>query len=81
MLSFALATLYLTLLGVDITTAVSAVASSLGNVGPGLERVGPFDDYAWLPASAKWLLAVCMLLGRLEFSALLVLCLPSFWKQ
>jgi trk system potassium uptake protein TrkH len=79
--SFALGTLYLTLAGVDIVTSISAVASSLGNVGPGLERVGPFDDYVWLPASAKWLLALCMLLGRLEFSALLVLCLPSFWKQ
>jgi trk system potassium uptake protein TrkH len=80
MASLALATLYLTLLGVDITTALSAAASTLGNVGPGLMQVGPFNDYAWLPGSAKWVLAACMLLGRLEFSALLVLCLPSFWK-
>lgn len=79
--SFALTTLCLTLLEVDIITAVTAAASTLGNVGPGLERVGPFDHYAWLPVSAKWLLAACMLLGRLEFSALLVLCLPSFWKS
>lgn len=79
--SFAMTTLCLTLLEVDIITAVTAAASTLGNVGPGLERVGPFDHYAWLPVSAKWLLAACMLLGRLEFSALLVLCLPSFWKS
>jgi trk system potassium uptake protein TrkH len=79
--SFVLSTLYLTLLGIDMVTAISAAASALGNVGPGLERVGPLDEYAWMPASAKWLLSACMLLGRLEFSALLVLCLPSFWKR
>jgi trk system potassium uptake protein TrkH len=79
--SFVLATLYLTLLGIDVTTAISATASTIGNVGPGLERVGPLNHYAWLPAAAKWLLSACMLLGRLEFTALLVLCLPSFWKQ
>lgn len=78
--SFVLTTLYLTLLDIDLTTAISASASALGNVGPGLERIGPFDEYAWMPASAKWLLSMCMLLGRLEFSALLVLCLPTFWK-
>ncbi len=79
--SFVLSTLYLTLLGIDMVTAISAAASALGNVGPGLERVGPLDEYAWMPASAKWLLSACMLLGRLEFSALFVLCLPSFWKR
>jgi trk system potassium uptake protein TrkH len=81
LVSFALASLSLTFLDVDIPTAVSAAASTLGNVGPGLARIGPFDDYAWLPASAKWLLAFCMLLGRLEFTALLVLCVPSFWRS
>ncbi len=79
--SFVLSTLFLTLLGIDMVTAISAAASALGNVGPGLGRVGPLDEYAWMPASAKWLLSACMLLGRLEFSALLVLCLPSFWKR
>jgi trk system potassium uptake protein TrkH len=78
---FVLTTLCLMALHVDMVTAISAVASALGNVGPGLADVGPFDHYAWLPGAAKWLLAACMLLGRLEFSALLVLCLPSFWKQ
>ena len=81
MVSFVVATLYLTLLGIDMITAITAAASALGNVGPGLGRVGPFDEYAWMPDSAKWLLSACMLLGRLEFSALLVLCLPSFWKH
>jgi trk system potassium uptake protein TrkH len=81
MVSFVLTIFYLTLLDIDLITAISAAASSLGNVGPGLEGVGPLNDYAWMPASGKWLLAACMLLGRLEFSALLVLCLPNFWRQ
>jgi trk system potassium uptake protein TrkH len=80
MACFALAALCLTALDVDLITAISAVASCLGNVGPGLAQVGPFDDYAGLPGVAKWLLAACMLLGRLEIAAILVLCLPAFWK-
>jgi trk system potassium uptake protein TrkH len=81
MAGFAAATLGLTLLDIDIVTALAAVASTLGNVGPGLGEVGPYDDYAGLPQAAKWLLSACMLLGRLEFSALLVMCLPAFWKS
>jgi trk system potassium uptake protein TrkH len=77
----AIATLGLTLFDIDIVTALSAVASALGNVGPGLGEVGPYDDYAGLPAAAKWMLSACMLLGRLEFSALLVMCLPAFWRS
>jgi trk system potassium uptake protein len=79
--SFALASLALTFFDVDIATAISATATALGNIGPGLANVGPFDHYAWLPGAAKWLLAACMLLGRLELAALLVLCLPAFWRS
>ena len=78
-----MATLALTLFDIDMVTALSATASTLGNVGPGLGEVGPYDDYAGyagLPQTAKWLLSAWMLLGRLEFSALLVMCLPAFWK-
>ncbi len=81
MACFAMAALGLTLFDIDILTAFSAAASALGNIGPGLGEVGPYDDYAGLPKAAKWLLSACMLLGRLEFSALLVMCLPAFWKS
>jgi trk system potassium uptake protein TrkH len=74
--SFALAAL-----GVDVVTAVSAVAASLGNIGPGFGAVGPLDNFASLPVAGKWLLTWCMLLGRLEIYTVLILLVPEFWKK
>ena len=65
----------------DLRTAFSAVAAALGNVGPGLGGVGPVSTYAGLPAAAKVILALCMLLGRLELYTVMVLFLPSFWRR
>ncbi len=65
----------------DLTTAWTSVASALGNVGPGLGTVGPTDTYTHLPAAGKFLLALCMLVGRLEVFTVLVLFFPSFWKK
>ncbi len=58
----------------------SAVASCLNNIGPGLGVLGPTENYADFSGPAKLLLAVLMLLGRLELFAILVLLVPSFWK-
>jgi len=65
----------------DLTTAGTAVISALGNVGPGLGTVGPTETYTHLPALGKLLLAVCMLVGRLEVFTVLVLFFPSFWRK
>jgi trk system potassium uptake protein TrkH len=65
----------------DIVTAGSAVISALGNVGPGLGTVGPAETYTHLPAAGKLLLALCMLVGRLEVFTVLVLLFPSFWRK
>jgi trk system potassium uptake protein len=54
------------LTGPDMITSFSAAASSFGNVGPGLGDVGPANDYLTLPASARAITMVQMLLGRLE---------------
>ena len=81
LLIFFLASLALSLMGSDILTAVSAVATTLGNVGPGLGAVGPTDNFAHLPVAAKWILSACMLFGRLEIYTLLVLLLPEFWRK
>jgi trk system potassium uptake protein TrkH len=78
---FAMASLALSFLGADILTSVSAVATTLGNVGPGLGTVGPTENFAHLPEASKWILTACMLFGRLEIYTLLVLLFPEFWKK
>mgnify|MGYP000644551376 CR=1 FL=1 len=65
----------------DLVTSASAVAASLGNIGPGLGSVGPTDNFAHVPAFGKLVLAFCMLLGRLELFTVLVLVFPSFWRK
>jgi trk system potassium uptake protein TrkH len=67
--------------GYDLVTAVSAVLTTLGNVGPGLGAVGPFDNFAHFPDALKLLLSACMLAGRLEIFTFLVLLHPSFWRR
>ncbi|TET51347.1 MAG: TrkH family potassium uptake protein, partial [Dehalococcoidia bacterium] len=74
------ASVVLAFLGLDLGTAVSAVAATLGNVGPGLGEVGPGQNYAWLPDAAKSVLIVCMWLGRLELFTVLMLLSPGFWR-
>jgi trk system potassium uptake protein TrkH len=75
-----LGSLLLTFCEVDLVTSVSAVAATLGGVGPGLNLVGPMSNFAALPVLAKLVLIGCMLVGRLEIYTLLVLCLPAFWR-
>lgn len=71
----------LTMFGLDIVTAASAAATAVSNVGPGLgDIVGPAGNFSTLPASAKWLLSLAMLLGRLELFTLFVLLMPDFWR-
>jgi trk system potassium uptake protein TrkH len=68
--------------GVDPLTSLTAAASALGNVGRGIGPViGMAGGYAALPAAAKWLLSLGMLLGRLELVPLLLPFLPRFWKH
>ncbi len=71
----------LTVLGLDPTTSLTGAATAVGNVGPGLGPIiGPAGNFAPLPDAAKILLAVGMLMGRLEFFTLLALLSPSFWR-
>ncbi len=67
--------------GLDLVTATSAVAASIGNIGPGLGDVGPAGNYAALPALAKWLLASLMIVGRLEIFPVLVLFTKDLWRR
>ena len=76
----AVASIILSFLGLDLETAISAVAATLGNVGPGLGAVGPALNYAWLPAAGKAILIICMWLGRLELFTVFMILSPRFWK-
>jgi trk system potassium uptake protein len=68
--------------GVDFHTAITGAATSISNVGPGLgEVIGPAGNYSSVPPSALWIMSVAMLLGRLEFMAILVMLLPRFWRE
>ncbi len=81
-LSFAVLALGLSSLGLDFLTSMSAAATSIANVGPGLsELVGPATTFADLPAPAKWMMTAGMLVGRLELYAILILFAPSFWRS
>jgi trk system potassium uptake protein TrkH len=78
---FIIGVVLMTLLGLDIESALGAVASALGNIGPGLGSVGPTDNYAHIPALGKWILSFLMLAGRLEIYTVLILLAPSFWQK
>lgn len=78
---FVTASFIMAALGMDLISAGTAVITALGNVGPGLGSVGPVDNFAHVPAVGKLVLALCMLLGRLELFTVLVLVIPSFWRK
>jgi trk system potassium uptake protein TrkH len=75
-------TALLSLTGLDFVTSISGAATSISNVGPGLGSIiGPNGNFSTLPDISKWILALGMILGRLELFAILVLFLPSFWRN
>ena len=64
-----------------LMTAISASATALGNVGPGMGEVGPVGNFAGLTDFSKVVLSVLMLLGRLELFTVLVLFTSAFWRR
>ena len=81
MLVFVIGVFLMSALGLDMATSFGAAVASLGNIGPGLGDVGPTDNYAGLPALAKWILTVFMLMGRLEVYTVIVLFAPGTWRK
>lgn len=67
--------------GISLLSAGSAVAATLGNIGPGFDFVGPTSTYSEFSDAGKLLLSFFMLLGRLELFTVLALLSPQFWKQ
>ncbi len=78
---FGISSVVLTLLGMDAVSAMGSVATSLGNVGPGLNETGPSATFAHLPALAKWILGALMVVGRLEIFTVLIIFTGYFWRD
>jgi len=81
MLCFAILSFAVACTGVDVVTAVSAAAACISNTGPGFAQVGPSLNYDSLSDSAKGLLILGMIMGRLEIFTFFVLLIPTFWRD
>jgi trk system potassium uptake protein TrkH len=71
----------LTLVGMDLLTALGGAISAVGNIGPAFGTLGPAENYAHVPLAGKWVLTLLMMLGRLEIFTVLVLFVPAFWRR
>ncbi|MCB2095612.1 MAG: TrkH family potassium uptake protein [Rhodobacteraceae bacterium] len=80
-LTLGLTAVALGLTGLDLVSSVSGAATAIANIGPGLgEIIGPAGNFATINDSAKWILSLAMLFGRLELMVVLVIFLPRFWR-
>jgi trk system potassium uptake protein TrkH len=78
---FGISSVLLSMTGMDAITAIGSVATSLGNIGPGLNLTGPSATFSHLPAYSKWILGVLMVIGRLEIFTVLIVFTPYFWRS
>jgi trk system potassium uptake protein len=80
MLTFAVCSAIVILLGADIVTGISATAATLGNVGPGFNQVGPMANFADLHPISRVVLTAAMWIGRLEVLTVLVIFRAEAWR-
>lgn len=76
-----ISSLLIAAMGVDFVTSLTSVLACISNIGPGFGQVGPASNFAMLPEPAKWILSLCMIMGRLEIYTIVVLFIPAFWKN
>ena len=81
LLAFAVCTMIVSAFGADLVTAMTASIACLGNIGPGLNAVGPMDNFAGLHPVSKIVLAAAMWIGRLEVLTVLALLRPEVWRM
>jgi trk system potassium uptake protein TrkH len=67
--------------GASLETSLTTALATLGNIGPGLDAIGPTQNYAFFPAHIKWILSIVMMLGRLELYTGLVLFSRRCWRR
>ena len=78
---FVVVSTLMVVLDMDLITAMSATIACLASIGPGLGKVGPSQNYAFVPGVGKGLLSFCMIAGRLEIFALLAAFTPECWQR
>lgn len=81
LLVFLSSSLILSVLGMDIITSVTASIATLGNIGPGLNVIGPMGSFDPIPALGKLVLIANMWIGRLEVYTVILLFTPEFWSK
>ena len=67
--------------GFDFTTTTTSVLTTMNNVGPGFEMVGPVGNFSAFSGLSKIVLSLCMLIGRLEIYPILIMFSSSLWKR
>ena len=67
--------------GFDMLTTTTSVITTMSNIGPGLEMVGPVGNFSAFSGLSKLVLSFCMLAGRLEIYPMLIMFSPSIWKK
>ena len=78
---FTIGALAMTSLGETFDVALSSVATSLGNVGPGIAEIGPSGTFSGIADGGKWVLSFLMLFGRLELFTVALLFTPYYWRR
>ena len=78
---FFIASFLFVMLGDDLQSSLGAAASGMGNIGPSWGSYGAMDNYSLMPVVSKYIMMFCMLLGRLEIFAVLVLFTKTFWRS
>jgi len=81
LLVFAIGSIVMSFLGLDMVSAMSSTATTLAGAGPGLGLVGPTESFAFLNPAAKIVLSALMFLGRLEILTVMMVFTPDFWKS
>ncbi|HTY04275.1 MAG TPA: potassium transporter TrkG [Rhodocyclaceae bacterium] len=74
-------TFFLLASGLDFTSSITAIVACINNAGPGLNVVGPAQNYQSLTDFQTWVCSAAMLIGRLEVMTVFVLITPAFWKK
>lgn len=77
---FVLGTFIVVITGLDPITASSSVATCMAGIGPGLGSVGPLSNFAAIPETAKVILSLLMIIGRLEIITVFTIFTRVFWK-